>query len=218
MNNALYITPALLLLTTIAACTPASPNPDYSQEIDAIHLIHDIPVFDDAGMVNIVVEIPAGGSEKWEVNKRTGALEWEQTGDSGRVIHYLPYPANYGMIPRTWLPSEQGGDNDPLDVFLLGPALERGSIQPARIIGIIKILDGGEQDDKLLAVAADSWFAAIHNADELERSFPGVSSILTTWLASYKGPGIIEIEGLESVEKAHELLQTAATHYAEKEH
>ena len=44
-----------------------------------------------------------------------------------REVKYLGYPGNYGMIPRTLLPKELGGDGDPLDVIVLGPAVERGS-------------------------------------------------------------------------------------------
>ncbi|TVQ94516.1 MAG: inorganic diphosphatase, partial [Bacteroidetes bacterium] len=98
-------------------------------KIETHDFLRDIPVYAEDSLVNIVVEIPAGCNQKWEVNKQTGFLEWERiSDDSLRVVRYLPYPANYGMIPRTWLPEAEGGDNDPLDVFLLGERVERGSI------------------------------------------------------------------------------------------
>jgi inorganic pyrophosphatase len=116
------------------------------------HLVRDFPPRTDAGLVNVVVEIPAGTNAKWEVVKESGRLEWEQRGGRPRVFDYLAYPGNYGMVPRTLLPKELGGDGDPLDVIVLGPALERGSVVAVRLIGILELLDGGEQDDKLIAV------------------------------------------------------------------
>ena len=53
-----------------------------------------------------MVEIPAGSNDKWEVDKTSGALYWEQEDGKPRVVQYLAYPGNYGMIPRTSLPHE----------------------------------------------------------------------------------------------------------------
>jgi inorganic pyrophosphatase len=206
--------PAMLLplvfLCITASCATFRPGSETE-----VNLLHDVPAFRDDGLVNMVVEIPAGHHEKWQISKQTGRLEWEQESGRGRIIHYLPYPANYGTIPRTWLSPAQGGDGDPLDVFLLGPAAEQGSIQPVRLIGLIAMLDDGEQDDKLLAVAPGSWFGTIESIEALERRFPGVIRILTTWLASYKGTGVVEIKGLEGADKALESLETAAAQYAQ---
>ncbi|MHC5062584.1 MAG: inorganic diphosphatase, partial [Planctomycetota bacterium] len=107
-------------------------------------------------MVNVVVEIPAGTNSKWEVDKSDGVLRWEIKEGEPRVVQYLAYPANYGMIPATLLPKEMGGDGDPLDVLLLGPAQARGSIVQAHLLGVLELLDGGERDDKLIALAADA--------------------------------------------------------------
>ena len=104
------------------------------------------------GDVNVVVEVPAGTTGKWEVTKPEGELRWEVRDGKPRVVQYLGYPANYGMIPRTLLPKDLGGDGDPLDVVILGNAVPRGSVIPARLIGVMIMIDAGEQDDKLIAV------------------------------------------------------------------
>ena len=62
--------------------------------------------------VNVVVEIPAGTNAKWEVDKTDGALRWEFRDGKPRVVDFLGYPGNYGMIPRTLLPKEEGGDGE----------------------------------------------------------------------------------------------------------
>lgn len=194
------VIPLLLLTVVISACKESETKSNSFNNIEPIL---------EQGVVNMVVEIPAGSNQKWEVNKQTGQLEWQQAGDSLRVINYLPYPANYGMVPGTYLPKELGGDDDPLDIFLLGPSLERGSVHPAKVIGVIKILDSGEQDDKLVAVDPHSWFGHIHSMDGLEESYPGSLSILITWLESYKGPEVVEFQNVEDRERAIELIHTA---------
>ena len=113
------------------------------------------------GTINVVVEIPAGTNGKWEVTKPDGRLKWEFKNGRPRFVKYLPYPGNYGMVPRTLLPKELGGDGDPLDVIALGPTRRRGSVVKAKLIGVLKLLDGGEQDDKLLAVLINSPFSTV---------------------------------------------------------
>lgn len=197
----------VLFLTLIStACNKPETAPDNFNKINPLL---------DQGLVNMVVEIPAGSNQKWEISKETGQLEWQQTGDSLRVINYLPYPANYGMVPGTYLPKSLGGDDDPLDIFLLGPSVERGSVHPANVIGVIKLLDSGEQDDKLVAVAPLSWFGHIQSIDELEESYPGAILILVTWLESYKGQGVVEIQSIEDREAAMELIHTAVESFVQ---
>jgi inorganic pyrophosphatase len=176
--------------------------------------LRDFPAFNNEGLVNIVVEIPAGCNQKWEVDKDTGYLGWEKIGsDSLRVVKYLPYPANYGMVPRTWLPINEGGDDDPLDIFLLGQAVERGSVVPGKIIGVIKMLDKGLQDDKLLAVPVDGLFSDISTLDQIRNNYPGIIEILKIWLTSYKGGGFVEIQEVQDEKKAIDILKNASEAY-----
>ena len=161
------------------------------------------------GLVNVVVEIPTGTTGKWEVTKPSGELRWEIRDGKPRVVKYLGYPGNYGMIPRTLLPKELGGDGDPLDVLVLGDAVPRGSVIPARIIGIMRMLDDGEQDDKLLAVRPGTPFENVTSIAQLNAEFSGVTDIMRNWFGNYKGPGEIEVaDFLESTE-ANEILQQA---------
>lgn len=203
--------PILFFFVALAACS-ASDN-DFHSVDPTLNYLENVAPFYDSKLVNMVIEIPAGTNQKWEVNKQTGRLEWEQVGDSLRIINYLPYPANYGMIPGTYLPKDLGGDNDPLDIFLLGPSLVRGTVHPVKLIGIIKMLDRGEQDDKLIAVDPQSWFGHINSIEELNESFPGVTTILVTWLESYKGKDVVKVQGLESAEEAHNVLNRAIKNY-----
>lgn len=90
-----------------------------------------------------VIEIPAGGKNKYEMDKETGLLRLD------RVLYTSThYPANYGFIPRTY-----AADNDPLDVLVLC----QESIVPMTLvrcypIGVIKMIDNDESDEKIIAI------------------------------------------------------------------
>lgn len=215
MSSCKYYPLTLLFLLVLAGCSPS--NEDLQPSEPLFNYLYGVEPFNDNRLLNMVVEIPAGTNQKWEVNKESGALEWEKAADSLRVIRYLPYPANYGMIPGTRVSADDGGDGDPLDVFLLGPAIERGAIHPARLIGMINILDNGEQDDKLIAVDPESWFGFIETMEELEESFPGVIPILVTWLESYKGGQVVEVQRIQGKDAANEALLKAIDHFQSEE-
>ncbi len=105
--------------------------------------------------------------------------------------------------------------SDPLDVIILGQALPRGEVAKVRVIGVLKMLDDGEQDDKLVAVLTqESPFAHIESMTQLDQEFPGVSQIVDIWFASYKGPdGGMEGLGFEDAESAQSVLNAAAEHF-----
>lgn len=165
--------------------------------------------------VNMVVEIPTGTTAKWEVDKSDGSMRWEFRNGKPRVVQYLGYPGNYGMIPQTSLPKEQGGDGDPLDIIVLGDPRPRGSVVRARLLGVLKLLDNNEQDDKLIAVMADTPLEAANNLLELNERFPGVTAIVETWFQNYKGAGVMQSLGYGEVAEARAILATAIKSFQE---
>ena len=171
-----------------------------------------IPLFED-GDINAVVEIPSGTLEKWELNKSNGKIEWELVNNIPRIINYLGYPGNYGMIPRTLLSKEQGGDGDPLDIIVLGPPEERGSVVKCEIIGVLYLMDRGEQDDKLVAVSTNSPLYEVNSIDELNENYIGISEILQLWFTNYKGPGKMESKGFGDKNNAIDILKAAINEY-----
>jgi inorganic pyrophosphatase len=163
--------------------------------------------------INVVIEIPAGTGQKWEVSTDGSSIHWELRGDTPRVIEYLPYPANYGMIPRTTLPKYSGGDGDPLDVVLLSSALPRGSIVEATPIGVLRLVDQGETDDKILAVPLTGPLSSVNNLELLERNFPAILESLKLWFTNYKGGRRIESGGVDDESAAWQLIRYAAFAY-----
>lgn len=163
------------------------------------------PARNPDGTVNAVIEIPAGTNTKWEVVP-DGRMILEVRKGSPRVVNYLPYVGNYGMIPNTLSPKDQGGDGDALDILILGPALPRGSVVPVRVIGVMKFLDKGEQDDKLLAVMENTPLGAVRSLKALNADFPEVSTIVHLWFMNYKGPGKMDFQGWGEVDEAMTIL------------
>jgi inorganic pyrophosphatase len=111
------------------------------------HAWHDVELRTDAPHVfNAIVEIPAGSTVKYEVDKATGLLRVD------RVLYSaVHYPANYGFFPQTYC-----GDGDPLDVLVLGQAVVTPLvIIRATPIGVLRMIDQDAEDDKVIAVHAD---------------------------------------------------------------
>lgn len=165
--------------------------------------------------INVVIEIPAGTGQKWEVSADGTSIHWELQGDKPRVVDYLPYPANYGMIPRTTLPKRSGGDGDPLDVVLLSSALPRGSIVEAAPIGVLRLKDHGEADDKMLAVPLSGPLSSVNNLELLDRNFQGVLASLELWFTNYKG-GQMESRGFGGKDAAWRLIDKASAAFEAK--
>lgn len=90
-----------------------------------------------------VIEIPQGSKNKYELDKETGLLVLD------RILHTSThYPANYGLIPRTY-----ADDLDPLDVLVLcSEELHPLTIVQCYPIGAIKMLDNGRADEKIIAI------------------------------------------------------------------
>ena len=96
-----------------------------------------------------VVEISKGGKNKYELDKETGML-WLD-----RVLYTAThYPANYGFIPKTY-----AEDDDPLDVLVLcQEKIISLTLVECYPIGVIRMIDGDEQDEKIIAVAKKDPF------------------------------------------------------------
>lgn len=170
------------------------------------------------GTINVVVEIPAGTSEKWEVNDDGTALVRDFTGDSPRTIDYLPYPGNYGLIPRTLLDTERGGDGGALDVMVLGPSVPRGTVVRARPIGIVRVVDRMEQDDKILAVMDGDTLKQVYDIESLQARYPGAAEIVSIWWSNAHGRrSKVNLMGTGSRGQANAVIDYASDSWKERQ-
>ncbi len=106
-----------------------------------------------------VIEIPKGSKIKYELDKETGVMKLD------RILHTSThYPSNYGLIPRTY-----ADDEDPLDVLVLcSEALNPMTLVRCYPIGVIRMIDSGRHDDKIIAIPFDDPnYNCYHSIDEL---------------------------------------------------
>lgn len=111
-----------------------------------MHPWHDVALGPDApNIVPVIIEVPKGSKTKYELDKQSGLMRVD------RILYSsVHYPANYGFIPRTYC-----DDHDPLDVLVLGQeSVVPLTIMYAKPIGVMKMTDQGEADDKIIAVHA----------------------------------------------------------------
>lgn len=112
-----------------------------------MHPWHDVDLGDQVPyLIPVVIEVPKGSKNKYELDKKSGLLRVDRV-----LFSSVHYPANYGFIPRTYC-----DDHDPLDVLVLGQeSVVPLTIMLAKPIGVMKMIDHGEADDKIIAVHAN---------------------------------------------------------------
>ena len=111
------------------------------------HPWHDVPTGEEAPEeFNALIEIPKGSKVKYELDKDTGLLMVD------RILYSsVIYPANYGFIPRTL-----GDDDDPLDLLVvMQEPVQALSIMRVRPIGMMHMVDEGQNDEKIICVHLD---------------------------------------------------------------
>ncbi|MEZ4799069.1 MAG: inorganic diphosphatase [Flavobacteriales bacterium] len=154
-----------------------------------------------------IIEIAQGSKAKYEVDKKTGLLKLDRV-----VFAAFHYPINYGFIPQTL-----GEDGDPLDILILSQV----SIQPlclvkAKIIGYMEMIDNGEKDEKLIAVAdGDMSVSHINDIHKLPENF---KSELKHFFSEYKtlSKKQVIVDEFLPTDKALKIIQESIIRYQEK--
>ncbi len=129
-----------------------------------VHPWHGVSYGDHAPrVVNAIIEIPQGSRCKYEIDKPTGLLKLDRV-----IFSSFYYPINYGFIPRTY-----GGDKDPLDILVITSLpVQPLTMMDAKVIGVMQMVDQGDPDDKIIAVAAnDPGVNHYNNIEELPKHF-----------------------------------------------
>jgi inorganic pyrophosphatase len=193
-----------------APVAPGAIALDAETVVGLRHYARGYPAQNPDDSVNAVIEIPCGTTGKFEVDDDDGALHWQhdRDHDNRREVDYLAFVINYGMIPRTL-----AEDGDGLDIMVLGRGIERGRVTPTRVIGVLKMTDGENRDDKLIAVPVEpgleNGFSRLHDLDELDVFYPASRDILFLWFSNYWGAGATHIVGWGDAAEAAEILERA---------
>ncbi|MBQ8079241.1 MAG: inorganic diphosphatase [Oscillospiraceae bacterium] len=154
-----------------------------------------------------VVEIPKGSKIKYELDKETGLIKLD------RILHTSThYPANYGLIPRTF-----ADDDDPLDVLVLcSESLGPMTLVRCYPIGVIRMIDNGRHDDKIIAIPFDDPnYNTYHSIDELPSH---IFAEMTHFFRVYKELENKEtaVNEVESLEVAKQIIHEDIDRYIEK--
>ena len=134
-----------------------------------------------------VVEIPAGTNKKIEIDKASNTFKVDQRDGKDRVIAFLPYPANYGFIRDTFSDPAKGGDGDAVDVLVIAEQLKTGTVIAIEPLAMLKLIDDGEEDFKILAVPADDRLNVLKVKDLTDdpKKEQAIKEIIEKWFLSY---------------------------------
>lgn len=158
-------------------------------------------------IVNGLIEIPQGSRAKYEIDKTTGLLKLDRV-----VYSSFHYPVNYGFIPQTL-----GEDGDPLDILVMcGEAIQPLCLVEATVIGNMQMIDNGEKDDKIIAVATkDPTVNHYTSVNELPKHF---IAVLKNYFENYKvlENKVVEIDEFQGKEAAYNIINKAIELYAQK--
>lgn len=183
---------ALSFIVSISSCLN---DFDYSK----------VPVYSKTGNVNCVIEIPAGTNHKIEYNYDSNSFPCDQRDGKDRIIQFMPYPANYGFIPSTIMDKDRGGDGDAIDVFVVASAIETGTVVECKVVGVCKLLDAGEQDDKLIAIPVDETLQIV-KGNSVAQMDSAAFEIIKTWLLNYSSDKMI-FQGWGEAEEAKDIIE-----------
>ncbi len=162
-----------------------------------MNLLHDI---DPGGKdeMNVIIEIPKGSHNKYEIDKKTGLIALDRVAHTGQ-----DFPFDYGFVPQTlW------DDGDALDVVLLTTyPLAPGILVRARPVALMKMIDSGDVDDKVIAVPCDDprWKEVKELADVNPHTLKEIEHFYSTYKKlQNKEVSVTGFEGRAAAEAAFE--------------
>ncbi len=173
-----------------------------------MNLWHEISPGDSVpNIINTIIEIPRGCKNKYEIDKDTGLIKLDRAMRTAQ-----DYPFDYGFVPQTlW------DDGDALDVVVLTTyPLSTGVLVEARVVGIMHMIDGGESDDKIIAVPNDDprW-DVVTDLDDVN---PHTRKEIRHFFETYKtiDNKTVEVTGFGDAAVAREAVTRSMALYKEK--
>ncbi len=153
---------------------------------------------DAPNIVNVIIEIPKGSRNKYEYDKKSGAIVLD------RVLYSsIHYPGDYGLIPQTLY-----ADGDPMDILvMLNEPTFPGCVIQARPIGLFRMKDRGDPDDKILAVPANDPISKdYHDIADIPQHFLQETAHFFAVYKDLEGAHV-KTFGWEGVASAHAAIQ-----------
>lgn len=168
---------------------------------------HAVQIGEDAPkIVTAIIEIPKGSKTKYELDKESGYLILDRV-----MYSSVHYPYNYGFIPQTYC-----DDKDPLDILVLTQVnVIPMCLMRAKVIGVMRMIDGGEADDKIIAVSPDDM--SVSHIEDIEELPPHALRELKAFFEDYKKleNKTVEVEKFQNKEKAWRIINKSIEDYNE---
>jgi inorganic pyrophosphatase len=169
---------------------------------------HDFPVGENPPeRITAVIEIPRGSRNKYELDKATGQFRLDRV-----LFSAVHYPGDYGLIPRTL-----HEDGDPLDILVsINEPTFTGCQIDCRPLGVLKMLDRGEPDDKIIAVPShDPFYNDTYDIADLSQHYLKEVEHFFHIYKDLEGRRV-EIVGWEKSEVAMKVIDDSVKRYAAK--
>lgn len=160
----------------------------------------------DGGVINTIIEIPKWSTLKIEWNRQLAVFELDRVEPS-----IFAKPVNYGFIPQTL-----DEDGDELDTLVItNDPIPTGVYLKARVIGVMKFVDDGEVDDKIIVVPADdrNMDDAITSIDDLQERWKQKIEHHFSHYKDLKKPGSTVVKGWGNAEEAKRIIKESITRY-----
>lgn len=168
---------------------------------------HDVARGNDAPkVVNGIIEIPKGSKAKYELDKESGLLKLDRV-----LFSAVHYPAAYGFIPQTYC-----DDKDPLDILVLCSVdIVPMCLVEAKVIGVMQMIDGDEEDDKIIAVAAHD--ISVNHFNDIADLPPHTLNEMQRFFEDYKAleHKSVTVERFMGREDAYRIIEDSITLYNE---
>jgi inorganic pyrophosphatase len=171
-----------------------------------MNLLHDIAA-GTAEKMNTIIEIPKYSKNKYEIDKETGIIALD------RVMHSSQdYPFDYGFVPQThW------HDGDALDVLVLTThPLHPGILVHVRPVALLKMVDGGDNDDKVIAVPVEDprWDIVKDLSDINPHTLKEIEHFFSTYKKVQNKE--VEVNGFEDAKAAQVAFEESVKMYQDK--
>ncbi|WP_026463433.1 inorganic diphosphatase [Adhaeribacter aquaticus] len=157
-------------------------------------------------VVTGIIEIPKGSKAKYELDKESGLLRLDRV-----LFSAVHYPANYGFIPQTYC-----DDQDPLDILVICSIdVDPMCIIDAKVIGVMQMIDNNEEDDKIIAVAANDM--SVNHVNDISELPPHTLLEIRRFFEDYKKLENKEVivENFLGREEAYEIVRRSIELYNE---
>ena len=175
-----------------------------------MNLLHDVPLGKNApDEINVIIEIPHGSHNKYEVDKETGLIKLDRANYNASA-----YPFDYGFAPRTYWE-----DNDPLDVIVLSTyPLHPGILVAVRPIAMMEMTDTGESDNKIIAVPVEDrrWEDVQDLRDINKHALREWQHFFETVKQLKKKPAVVTVHGFKGRDDAKKTISRSIELYRQK--